>query len=243
MLLTLAQQIADYLLQTAQRTADGTLGHIGLTVWPDTLISAIPFLMEMGRITQRPLYWDEAAAQMVKHAQHLQNAQTKLYRHAWDAETDTFLGPSYWCRGNSWPMIAAVEILSMLPTQHAQRATILASFQQQAAALKPWQNASGLWPTVVNQPTFYLESSGSAMIAAALLQGVAEKWLEPADFAVTAQQARFALWRQVHADGTVSGVSAPTGPMGDESAYNRIPISTSELYGQGALLLMGSVNN
>lgn len=240
--LAFAQRVADYLMNTARRTADGTLTHVDDTVWDDTMVSITPFLVAMSQVTQNQRYFDEAVAQVLKHANHLQDAQTGLYHHAWDESEQRYVSAVYWCRGNSWALLADVEVLAAMPITHPQRAAVLTLLQRQVAALKPLQAPSGLWHTVLNRADFYEETSGSAMIAAALLTSTAAGWVAKPLFDENAQLARLGVWRQVTLDGRVMGVSAPTAPMSKESDYAAIPISPIELYGQGAVLWMGAVN-
>ncbi|MDY7076331.1 MAG: glycoside hydrolase family 88 protein [Chloroflexota bacterium] len=234
--LVFAQRVADYLTNTAQRTSDGTLTHVDDTVWDDTMISVVPFLIEMWQVTGDHLYLDEAATQVVQHAAILQDPATGLYRHAWRESTDEYLSPSYWARGNSWNMIASAQLLDVLPITHTLRPQIVAVAQSQAQPLVAQQDSSGLWRTVVDRPDFYLESSGSAGIAYGLLCGVQGGWLPP-DMAESAGAARLGLWRKVSADGTLTDVSAPTGPMVPEESYNAVLHDDMQLYGQGMGLL------
>ena len=233
--LAFAQRVADYLMNTAQRTSGGALMHFDDDVWVDTLISVVPFLVEMGQVTGDSRYFDEAAAQVIQHAAILQDPTTGLYRHAWRESTAEYLSSSYWARGNSWNMIAAAQLLHVLPSTHTLRSQIIAIAQSQAQALASRQDASGLWHTVVNQPDFYLESSGSAGIAYGLARGVQEGWL-PADLEANVQAAWLGLWQKVSADGTLTDVSGPTWPMPEEN-YNAIPHGEMQLYGQGMGLL------
>src|SRR5574341_439010 len=80
--LDFAQKVADYLMSTATRTEDGTLTHIGDTVWDDTLLGVVPFLLEMSQDSGNAAYAEEAYAQVFKHANHLQDQTTWLYHHA-----------------------------------------------------------------------------------------------------------------------------------------------------------------
>ena len=234
--LAFAEEVADYLMLTAQRTADGTLTHFGDTVWDDTLISVVPFFIEMGYVTGDSAHLDEAAEQMIGHSGILQHATTSLYHHAWDESSDELLSPSYWARGNSWPMIASAQLLDSLPYTHTLRPQIVARTQDHAQALAALQDTSGRWRTVVNRPDFYLESSGSAGIAYGLSRGIQGGWLAP-DLTASAQAAWLGLWEKVAADGTLTDVSAPTGPMIPEEMYNAIPYDAMQLYGQGMGLL------
>jgi unsaturated rhamnogalacturonyl hydrolase len=235
-----AEQVADYLLHVAPRTADGTLAHEGDTVWDDTLLSVVPFLVEMGRISGDTSYTDEAARQVMLHAAHLQDGGTGLYHHAWDESENAYLGPSYWGRGNGWALLADVEVLKALPAAHPARAQIMEAMRRQATGLRPLQDSGGLWHTVVTRPDFYLETSGTALIGYGLLQGVHAGWLTDAGDARAAHAALGGVWKAVAADGTVNGVSAPTGPMRNEEWYDGIPHDAPQRYGQGVALLIGS---
>jgi unsaturated rhamnogalacturonyl hydrolase len=112
--------------------------------------------------------------------------------------------------------------------------------QQQAAALRLLQDASGLWHTVLTRPDSYLETSVSALIGYAFERGIQEGWLDEDAYATVAEAAALGVWRQVLADGTVTNVSGPTWPMLTEEEYNAKPHDSLQLYGQGVALLLGS---
>jgi len=241
--LAFAQQVADYLMNTAPRTADGTLTHDENRVWVDTLLGAVPFLMKMSRVTGSDVYAQEAISQMIRHADHLQNPANGLYYHAWDESGSNLAGGIHWGRGNGWALLANVEALSAITTTHPLRSTVLDIVQRQAAGLVPLQDASGLWHTVLTRPDSYLETSASALIGYALRRGVEEGWLDKDAYAAPAQAAMLGVWRQVLADGTVTNVSAPTWPMLTEEEYNARPHDSFQLYGQGVALLVGNPGN
>jgi len=246
--LVFAQRVADYLMNTAPRTADGTLTHDAGRVWVDTLLGAVPFLMKMSQVTGNHVYADEAISQVIRHAEHLQDPVNGLYYHAWDAcpepgrreSGSSLAGRVHWGRGNGWALLADVEVLSAMTTTHPLRSGVLDIMRRQMAGLVPLQDASGLWHTVLTRPDFYLETSASALIGYALKRGVEEGWLEGDLYAATGEAAMLGVWRQVLADGTVADVSAPTWPMLTEAEYNDRPHDSLQLYGQGVALLLGS---
>jgi len=240
--LDIAQAAADFVMQRAPRASDGTLLHLGDAAWPDTVIMAIPFLLKMGATTSAGHYTQEAIAQMNLHSSHLQDASSGLYRHAWPASETGVSGPAHWGRGNGWVMVGAAEILHATPEGTPGRETVLANFRRQADALIPLQSVSGLWPTVVDEPTFYLEASGSALVGAALLEGVARGWLDATRFGPVAQRARDGVLAGIETAGKLSSVSAPTGPMQDIAAYNAIPTNVLTHYGQGTALWIGAAD-
>ena len=235
----LADEGASYLFDRAPRTRDGTLIHLAGMVWDDTLIVAIPFLLQMGEYTGEARYLDEAVFQVQRHAAHLQDGGAGLYHHAWSEPANGYSGPSYWGRGNGWALWAQAEVLAALPPSDARYGTLLSAFNRQANALVLVQEETGMWRTVVTRSDFYAETSATALIAAGLLTAVANGQVDGAA-AKAATSAELAAWRQVAVDGGVQGVSGPTGPMDQEAAYNAIPIEEFTLYGQGSVLLLGA---
>jgi unsaturated rhamnogalacturonyl hydrolase len=237
--LVFAQQVADYLVGTAPRTADATLTHDDGRVWVDTLIGSVPFLVEMSQVVGDDAYVEEAITQVVKHAVHLQDPDSGLYHHAWDESQSNPAGQAYWGRGNGWALLADATVLSVMTTAHPLRSTVQDIAQRQAAALRPLQDPGGLWHTVVTRPDFYLETSGSAMIGYVFRRGVRQGWLD-GTYTTSAWAAKLGVWRQVLADGTVTNVSAPTWPMQTEEEYDDRSYDALQLYGQGLVLLLES---
>ena len=240
--LEIAESAAAYVMDQAPRASDGTLIHLGDAAWPDTLIMAVPFLLKMGAISQDAQYIQEAISQLNLHSQHLQSDQDALYRHAWPATPTGLSGPAFWGRGNGWVLVAAAEILRSTAEGVVGRDTVLTNFRRQADAMAAHQASSGLWPTVIDQPSFYLETSGTALAVSALIEGVAQGWLEADLFTDVARRARDAVLRQMQPGGKIGGVSAPTGPMLALDAYNAIPTNVLTRYGQAAALLAGAAD-
>lgn len=235
--LAFAQKVASYLLNTAPRAADGTLFHAPPTVWDDTLLGVVPFLLETARFSGQAGYADEAYAQIIKHAAKLQNAQTGLFFHAWSESTGS-LWPVFWGRGNGWVLLALGEALAHLPLNHPQRPALLSVLQQQAAGLQAAQAGNGLWHTALLATDTYQETSASALIGYGLGRAASAGWVGGAAYTEAARAARWAVWRQVQADGTVAGVSAPTAPQLTPADYNAVPVGAPQPYGQGAALLL-----
>ncbi len=236
--LDFAQQVADYLMNTAPRTADGTLVHEEDTVWVDTLLGTVPFLVKMSEVSDNSIYLEEAITQVINHANHLQDSDTGLYHHAWDESENDFMGPIYWERGNGWALLADTALLSVMTPAHPLYPTVLDIAQRQAAGLNPLQDSSGLWHTVVNNTDSYTETSGSALIGYAFKSGVEEGWLDKDDYSPTARTAILGVWRKALEDGTVTDVSGPTWPTTTEEQYITKAHDALQLYGQGIAMLL-----
>jgi unsaturated rhamnogalacturonyl hydrolase len=238
--LEIAAQAADFVMHQAPRTADGALIHLADALWPDTLMMATPFLIRYGQTTGENFYTQEAIKQMNLHATALQHPSTRLYRHASPVSAGGVSSPTFWGRGNGWVLVSAAEVLRNTVTDEPGRAILLQNYQQHAAAMIALLDSGDRWRTVVNQPAFYYESSGSALAAAGLIEGVARGWLDAGQFAAAAQRARDGVWQQVLAGGKLDGVSDPTGPMTPEALYNQVPVGGLRHYGQGAALILGA---
>lgn len=236
--LAAGQQMATYLLHAAPRSADGAFYHYDDQLWVDTLFVTVPFLSRFGHITGDPRYTEEAVRQFQLHAQHLQDPETGLFFHGWDESEDSHMSGAFWQRGNGWAMAAGVELLDQLPADHPARPEIQAILRRQAEGLLTLQDPSGLWHTVVDQPDFYLETSGTAAIGYALFRGLDQGWLDPAKFSAAAQLARHGVEGKVGWDGTVLDVSDGTGIAPTLADYNGISHHSIQSWGQGLALLL-----
>jgi unsaturated rhamnogalacturonyl hydrolase len=116
-----------------------------------------------------------------------------------------------------------------------QRAVPL--LQRQVAALVPLQDGGGLWHTVLDNPSTYLESSSAAAFALAIAKGVRCGVLSSELRAVVAR-AWQAVQSYVSPGGDFTGVSGGTLP-GDAAHYNSIPAGV-ERFGTGIFLLAGA---
>lgn len=98
--LAFADRVADYLMEAAPRTTDGTLTSDSQRVWVDTLLGAVPFLTKIYQISGSEIYIEEVIAQTLKHAEHLQDPDSGLYYHAWDETRSDPAGHICWGREN-----------------------------------------------------------------------------------------------------------------------------------------------
>jgi unsaturated rhamnogalacturonyl hydrolase len=120
------------------------------------------------------------------------------------------------------------------PEDDALRRRAVPLLQQQVAALVPLQDRSGLWHTVLDAPSTYLESSCAAAFALAIGKGVRCGVLLP-ELRPVAARAWQAVQGYVSPGGDFTGVSGGTLP-GDAAHYNSIPVGV-ERFGTGIFLL------
>ena len=135
----------------------------------------------------------------------------------------------FWARGNSWAAYSMARALELIKVQHPSYMVIEGSLRDLLSALVRLQSDSGLWHTVLTDPTSYLETSGSAGIAAALLTRgkLYNKYIQKSIDAILAQ---------IKEDGSVMNVSAGTAVMNDANGYKEVPYKRVQGWGQGLVL-------
>ena len=114
-------------------------------------------------------------------------------------------GNRAWARGVAWQMLGFARTLRELKHRN-DLAELIASFQQLAAWVMPYQRADGLWSVFVDKPELTPDTSGSAGLAAALAIGAQQGWLE-ATAKTAAAKTLTGLKRHLTPDGYLGGVS------------------------------------
>jgi unsaturated rhamnogalacturonyl hydrolase len=232
-----AIKMADYLLHDAERFADGVLQHtvngtkyqFPEQAWVDTMFMAGYFLLRIGNLLEREDYFNFGLMQYHGHENFLQDDRTNLYYHGWDNLAQNHMSGIFWARGNSWAAYTMSRALELIEVQHPSFMIIQGSLRDQLSALVRLQSDSGLWHTILDDSSSYLETSGSAGIAAALLTSgkLYNKY---------SQKALEAILSQIKEDGSVMGVSAGTAVMFDADGYKQVPFKRVQGWGQGLVL-------
>ncbi|WP_202077783.1 glycoside hydrolase family 88 protein [Caldalkalibacillus salinus] len=236
--LDIATQMADFLLHDAERfdddvlqhTVNGGKYHFPEQAWVDTMFMAGYFLLRMGKLCERDDYFDMGLKQYHGHENFLQDDMTHLYYHGWDNINQNHMSGIFWGRGNAWAAITMARALELIEVQHPSYMVIDCSLRDQQSALVRLQHESGLWHTVLKDPSSYLETSGTAGIAASLfVRGkLYNKYI---------QRAIEGLLAQVREDGSVMRVSAGTAVMNDAQGYKDVPYKRVQGWGQGLMLV------
>jgi rhamnogalacturonyl hydrolase YesR len=92
------------------------------------------------------------------------DTQARLHVHGWAqrdnrgrlppwADPITGRNPVFWGRGNGWVMAGLAEVLLRLPPSDPSYPFILESFQQSAAGLLAVREPSGMWKSVLQDPS------------------------------------------------------------------------------------------
>ena len=173
--------LADY-----PRTVTGNFWHKDIypdQVWLDGLYMGMPFyaacLTENGED-----HWDDILDQFTSAHKLLWDEQLGLYRHANDcsrkmewADPVTGQSPVVWLRAEGWFAMAVIDTWELMPpSMSGEKDALRQMFQELVDAMLPYQDKeTGMWHQVINLPNIapnYLEESGSAIFANAIMKGV-----------------------------------------------------------------------
>ncbi len=169
------------------RTKEGNFWHKKIypdQVWLDGLYMAQPFYMEYSLAHHD----DEAildSLNQFKNVQALLRCEKNgLYYHAYDSSRKMFwcdkvtgLSNNFWLRAEGWFAMAILDTWEIMPDSMAtEKAFLQAMFCDLIDSMLPYQDEdSGMWYQVINyggiRPN-YLETSGSAIFAFAIMKGV-----------------------------------------------------------------------
>jgi unsaturated rhamnogalacturonyl hydrolase len=199
-------------------------------IWVDCMDVDGPFLAALAQATGEERYYDQAAGELLGYARTLQSDNGLLF-HGF--ERDCGRNGELWARGNGWALMGFVDTLILLPRTHSAWAELQQRTAALADALSATQDSSGMWHTVIDDPSTYLESTLATMAAYALREGI-ERGVLDARHGAMERKARAAMHAHI-ADGALQRVSDAT-PVGARAVYATRPFGVFP-WGQGPLLL------
>lgn len=202
----------------------------------DTIFMALLFLAKASTLLDRPELGCEVEYQLLVHAKYLLDKQSGLFFHGWDFAARYNYGGVLWARGNAWYSAGLMELLDMDFLSPSIRRYLLGLYRNQAVALLRLQDDSGLWHTILDDPTSYLEASASAGFLYGLARGARGGLLDLSEYRPALERAVEGLLALVNEEGLLGQVSYGT-PVGDDAEfYKRIPIHPMT-YGQALAVL------
>ncbi len=179
-------------LDAQPRTAEGSFWHKQIypnQVWLDGIYMAMPFLTMYEKHFGNGDYSD-VIRQVRTVREHMRDEITGLYYHGYDASRSAFwadpvtgLSKSFWLRSIGWFAVALADLVELLPEGEGRDMVkdILSDLLAHVWHYHDPQTA--MYYQVPDKPGEagnYLESSGSAMLAYAMLKGARLGALDPA---------------------------------------------------------------
>jgi unsaturated rhamnogalacturonyl hydrolase len=200
--------------------------------WIDDMYMITILQVQAYRATGNPKYLDRAAREMTAYLDKLQQPNGLFY-HSPDA-------PFFWGRGNGWVAAGMTELLRSLPSNHPQRARIMAGYQAMMKSLLALQTADGMWRQLLDQPEAWPESSSTGMFTFAMITGVKSGWLDKNKYGPAARKGWLALVRHLDANADITDVCEGTGWKNDFNYYLQRKRNTGDLHGQAPILWCAS---
>ena len=181
-------------LDAQPRTEEGSFWHKQIypnQVWLDGVYMAQPFAALYERNFGSGDYSD-IFRQVNIVRDHMRDGRTGLYYHGYDAskkafwcDRETGLSQNFWLRAIGWFSVALADLLEILPDSEGRNGIAEIFRQLMEDVSKFADEATSMYWQVVDQAGRegnYLESSGSSMLAYAMLKG-ARLGVLPKEFA------------------------------------------------------------
>ena len=179
---------------THPRTKEGNFWHKKIypnQVWLDGLYMMQPFYTRYETELNKMQNYNDIVTQFKNVSHIMRDPNTGLYYHGYDssktlfwANPETGLSKNFWLRSLGWYTVALIDVYEYMNEQmFDERHSIMEIFKETLDAVLKYQDAeSKMFYQVPNFPDRegnYLETSGSSMIAYAILKGVRLKALPP----------------------------------------------------------------
>jgi len=172
-------------------------------VWIDTVFGVCPFLLWVGKASERKEFIDECCHQMLGHHRRLFDPQLGIYHQAYNARDCGCLTPGHWGRGEGWAAFALAELAEDLPPEHPDRQPIQLLIQEVLERVLRYQDDEGMWHQALEDFGSYPESSGTGLLLYALGRRIASSNQESEIFLPHYLRGLRALSRYVSLDGSV----------------------------------------
>lgn len=240
--MVVCREWAEWIMTDFPRTEEGGLQHLTSDcenkqqLWDDTLFMTVLFLANMGRILNKEDYIEEAIYQFLVHTKYLSDRKTGLWFHGWSFLEKGNFAEALWGRGNCWITIAIPEFLSIAPCGMADKRFLTQVLQRQIEALAQYQGKSGMWHTLIDDNTSYVEASATCGFGYGILKAV-NMGLVSETYRNCAVGALEAICGYINEEGVLEQVSYGT-PMGKKNRnfYKEIELKPMP-YGQALAIL------
>jgi unsaturated rhamnogalacturonyl hydrolase len=168
------------------RTKEGNFWHKKIypnQVWLDGLFMAQPFYTRYETLRNQKRNYQDITNQFQNVRNLMFHPLKKLYYHGYDSSKSIFwadpvtgLSKNFWLRAMGWYVVAIVDVMSYMDDESVKTSFFSPLLKEIVDGLLSYQDpASKLFYQVVDlkdEPGNYVEASGSALFAYAILKGV-----------------------------------------------------------------------
>ena len=240
--MAICREWASWLMEGLPKTKEGGFQHLTSDtlneqeLWDDTLFMAVLFLARMAVLDGNEAWRDEVQYQFLLHIKYLADRKTGLWYHGFTFNGNHNFAGAFWGRGNSWVTMAIPELFGIMKCDASVERYLKEALKAQIETLAKCQNQNGMWHTVLNDDTSYVEASATCGFGYGILKAV-HMGLISAEYEAAAQKALAPVLDCIDEEGIVTQVSYGT-PMGRESIqfYKDIELRPMP-YGQAMAML------
>ena len=184
-------------LQGQPRTSTGNFWHKMIypnQIWLDGLYMAQPFYMQYEVTYNDCKNCADSFNQFENVYNLMRDTRNGLYYHAYDDSRQMFwcdkvtgLSSNFWLRALGWYAMALIDTMEIMPESLSkEKARLHAIYKELIDSMLPYQDEeTGMWYQVVNRGGIkpnYLETSGSAIFAYAIMKSVRLGFLDESYF-------------------------------------------------------------
>lgn len=233
---------AEYVMNAMPRTDESGIQHVVSgwlnegELWDDTLYMTVLFIARMGKLLKEDRYMQESIRQFLVHLKYLTDLKTGLFFHGWTFEGHHHFAKALWARGNSWYTAGLVDYLDMVSLPEGVKMFLISALERQVRKLAELQSEEGLWHTLLDDPSSYLETSASSAFSYGILKAVRKGYIDN-KYKEVGLKGFHAVIGKIDNHGIVQGVSYGTGVGRTLEAYKDI-VQCPMPYGQSMALLM-----
>ncbi|MBR6303133.1 MAG: glycoside hydrolase family 88 protein [Lachnospiraceae bacterium] len=249
-------------IEKMPRTKEGNFWHKKIypnQVWLDGLYMGQPFYMEYDSRYGNKEHYSDILNQFKNVYRIMRNPLNGLYYHAYDESREVFwcdkvtgLSQNVWLRAIGWYSMALLDTYDKADEDESEVRDFLkkALCELVEAMIRYQDEESGMWYQVVNfggMDKNYLETSGSSIMAYAILKGVRlgvlpeeyRKYGEKAFDGVTKEKLNVDENGELHMDGIclVAGLGGDARRPGTYDYYMSEPVVKDDAKGVGPYLL------
>jgi rhamnogalacturonyl hydrolase YesR len=190
-----------YLKYRAPKSRDGIIYHFNIKnqIWVDAYYMAPPFLCLYGDV-------DEAIKQIKGFRKYLYDEKKQLLSHIWDDDLNMLERPDFWGVGNGWTLAGLTRVINMLDDSgNEDRQYLITYLKDILDGCLAYQRTDGLFHDILDNPSSFIDTNVSQMIAYTIYRGVGRGYLSP-DYLIKADKARTSVYAKVDPLGFVRDV-------------------------------------
>lgn len=194
-------KLLDYVMNKAPRDKNGIIYHFTNIpqIWSDIIYMLPPFLAAAGK-------YDEAIKQIEGARSYLWNTDKKLLSHMWNCEKKEFVRKDFWGVGNGWSAAGMTRVIFSLPdSMIEEKKKLIVYVKEIIDGCIAYMRADGLYHNIVDDPSSFIETNLSQMIAYSIYRGIKGGWIDKS-YMPKADKMRAAAHSKVDELGLVQGV-------------------------------------